>query len=122
MDARTEDQKQKISWTHALREIVVNCYKFHQREDLLPAFSEEDAAAAAEEEVEGHAPQGQQQEEDGDDDEEEEEDDEEGEDGDVGHDGRGDQRYRTGVAAIGWTFLASSSSSYVQRHIDGRKG
>ncbi|KOC64763.1 DNA-binding protein Ewg [Habropoda laboriosa] len=42
MDARSEDEKQKISWTHALRQIVVNCYKFHGREDLLPAFSEED--------------------------------------------------------------------------------
>ncbi|XP_032664611.1 DNA-binding protein Ewg isoform X8 [Odontomachus brunneus] len=42
MDARSEDDKQKISWTHALRQIVINCYKFHGREDLLPAFSEED--------------------------------------------------------------------------------
>lgn len=32
----------QISWTHALREIVINCYKFHGREDLLPAFTEED--------------------------------------------------------------------------------
>lgn len=32
----------QISWTHALRQIVINCYKFHGREDLLPAFSEED--------------------------------------------------------------------------------
>lgn len=41
----------QISWTHALRQIVINCYKYHGREDLLPAFSEEDekanAAAAA---------------------------------------------------------------------------
>ncbi|XP_018350062.1 PREDICTED: DNA-binding protein Ewg isoform X4 [Trachymyrmex septentrionalis] len=42
MDARTEDEKQKISWTHALRQIVINCYKYHGREDLLPAFSEDD--------------------------------------------------------------------------------
>ncbi|XP_026829301.1 DNA-binding protein P3A2 isoform X5 [Ooceraea biroi] len=42
MDARSEDEKQKISWTHALRQIVINCYKFHGREDLLPAFNEED--------------------------------------------------------------------------------
>lgn len=42
MDARSEDEKQKISWTHALRQIVINCYKFHGRDDLLPAFSEED--------------------------------------------------------------------------------
>ncbi|KDR22791.1 DNA-binding protein P3A2 [Zootermopsis nevadensis] len=56
MDARTEEEKQKcrnlqISWTHALRQIVINCYKYHGREDLLPAFNEEDekanAAAAA---------------------------------------------------------------------------
>lgn len=32
----------QISWTHALRQIVINCYKFHGREDLLPAFSEDD--------------------------------------------------------------------------------
>ncbi|XP_051160605.1 DNA-binding protein P3A2 isoform X2 [Leptopilina boulardi] len=42
MDARSEDEKQKISWTHALRQIVINCYKFHGREDLLPAFSDDD--------------------------------------------------------------------------------
>jgi len=33
---------QNASWTHALREIVVNCYKYHGREDLLPRFTEED--------------------------------------------------------------------------------
>lgn len=47
MDARSEDEKQKcrnaqVSWTHALRQIVINCYKFHGREDLLPAFQEDD--------------------------------------------------------------------------------
>lgn len=31
-----------MSWTHALRQIVINCYKYHGREDLLPAFTEED--------------------------------------------------------------------------------
>ncbi|KAI7692713.1 DNA-binding protein P3A2 [Sarcoptes scabiei] len=41
-DARNDEEKQKVSWTHALRQIVINCYKFHGREDLLPAFSEED--------------------------------------------------------------------------------
>lgn len=63
MDARTEEEKQKvifmkleylyllkiylkqIGWTHALRKIVINCYKFHGREDLLPAFCEEDEKA-----------------------------------------------------------------------------
>jgi hypothetical protein len=33
---------QQISWTHALREIVINCYKYHGRDDLLPKFSEEE--------------------------------------------------------------------------------
>ncbi|XP_053621494.1 DNA-binding protein P3A2 isoform X4 [Plodia interpunctella] len=42
MDARSEDEKQKMSWTHALRQIVINCYKYHGREDLLPAFTEDD--------------------------------------------------------------------------------
>jgi len=40
MDARNEEEKSKnISWTHALREIVLNCYKYHGREDLLPKFT-----------------------------------------------------------------------------------
>ncbi|KAK2721022.1 DNA-binding protein P3A2-like isoform X2 [Artemia franciscana] len=43
MDARLEDDKQKISWTHALRQIVINCYRYHGREDLLPAFNEEES-------------------------------------------------------------------------------
>ncbi|CAL4083358.1 unnamed protein product, partial [Meganyctiphanes norvegica] len=42
MDARTEDMKQKVSWTTALRQIVINCYKYHGRDDLLPAFNEEE--------------------------------------------------------------------------------
>ncbi|VVC24592.1 Hypothetical protein CINCED_3A017918 [Cinara cedri] len=42
MDARCEDEKQKISWTRALRQIVINCYKYHGREDLLPTFNEEE--------------------------------------------------------------------------------
>ncbi|XP_064486930.1 DNA-binding protein P3A2-like isoform X2 [Ornithodoros turicata] len=43
-DARSEDDKQKVqvSWTHALRQIVINCYRYHGREDLLPAFSEDE--------------------------------------------------------------------------------
>jgi len=41
-DVRTEEDKQRVSWTHALRQIVINCYKYHGREDLLPVFSEED--------------------------------------------------------------------------------
>ena len=42
-DCRSEDEKARISWTNALRQIVKNCYKFHGREDLLPAFTEGDA-------------------------------------------------------------------------------
>lgn len=45
-DARSEEDKQKVSWTHALRQIVVNCYRFHGREDLLPAFQDDEAAPA----------------------------------------------------------------------------
>ncbi|XP_074600353.1 DNA-binding protein P3A2-like isoform X3 [Brevipalpus obovatus] len=41
-DARSEEEKQKVSWTHALRQIVINCYKYHCREDLLPQFNEDD--------------------------------------------------------------------------------
>ena len=47
MDARENEDKQKVSWTHALRQIVINCYKYHGREDLLPVFNEDEAAAAA---------------------------------------------------------------------------
>lgn len=41
-DARSEDEKLKISWTHALRQIVSNCYEYHGRQDLLPTSSEDD--------------------------------------------------------------------------------
>ncbi|KAG1663086.1 DNA-binding protein P3A2 [Nymphon striatum] len=41
-DVRTEEEKQRVSWTHALRQIVINCYKHHGRDDLLPQFSEDD--------------------------------------------------------------------------------
>ncbi|XP_041350112.1 DNA-binding protein P3A2-like [Gigantopelta aegis] len=40
-DARSEEEKQKVSWTEALRTIVKNCYKNHGREELLHAFSDE---------------------------------------------------------------------------------
>ncbi|XP_077497246.1 nuclear respiratory factor 1-like isoform X6 [Amblyomma americanum] len=46
-DARSEEDKQKVSWTHALRQIVINCYRFHGREDLLPAFEEDDKEKVA---------------------------------------------------------------------------
>jgi len=42
MDARLDGIKQKISWTHALREIVTSCYRYHGREDLLPVFKEDE--------------------------------------------------------------------------------
>lgn len=41
-DARSEEDKLKISWTHALRQIVSNCYEYHGRQDLLPTSSDED--------------------------------------------------------------------------------
>ncbi|KAL4704415.1 hypothetical protein ACJJTC_000414 [Scirpophaga incertulas] len=56
MDARTEDEKQKMSWTHALRQIVINCYKYHGREDLLPAFTEEDEKGPPTTTMSGYAP------------------------------------------------------------------
>lgn len=31
----------QVSWTHALRTIVINCYKHHGRDDLLPEFIED---------------------------------------------------------------------------------
>lgn len=40
-DCRTEEEKARVSWTNALRQIVKNCYKYHGREDLLPAFHED---------------------------------------------------------------------------------
>lgn len=40
-DVRSEEDKNKVSWTHALRTIVKNCYKHHAREDLLPEFNED---------------------------------------------------------------------------------
>lgn len=41
-DARSEEDKLKISWTHALRQIVANCYEYHGRQDLLPTSSDDD--------------------------------------------------------------------------------
>ncbi|KAK3778203.1 hypothetical protein RRG08_060130 [Elysia crispata] len=40
-DARTEEEKKRVSWTEALRTIVKDCYKHHGRDDLLHVFSEE---------------------------------------------------------------------------------
>ncbi|KAK3101268.1 hypothetical protein FSP39_002256 [Pinctada imbricata] len=44
-DARTEQDKTRVSWTEALRTIVKNCYKHHAREDLLHVFNEESSNA-----------------------------------------------------------------------------
>lgn len=41
-DVRSEEQKKKVSWTHALRTIVQDCYKHHGRDDLLPEFRDTD--------------------------------------------------------------------------------
>lgn len=45
-DVRTEEQKKKVSWTHALRTIVCNCYRHHGRDDLLPDFHDHDPGIA----------------------------------------------------------------------------
>ncbi|XP_039264449.1 nuclear respiratory factor 1-like [Styela clava] len=42
-DVRTDDQKLKVSWTTALRQIVKNCYKYHGRDDLLQCFPSENS-------------------------------------------------------------------------------
>jgi len=47
IDERPESVKATVSWTHALRQIVKNCYFHHGREDLLPTFDES---------LEGHLP------------------------------------------------------------------
>lgn len=48
-DARDEAEKQRISWTTTLRQIVTNCYRYHGRDDLLPTFDENEEAAAKQE-------------------------------------------------------------------------
>nr|XP_013013657.1 nuclear respiratory factor 1 [Cavia porcellus] len=42
-----EEQKQRVSWTQALRTIVKNCYKQHGREDLLYAFEDQQTQTQA---------------------------------------------------------------------------
>lgn len=51
-DARDESEKQRISWTTTLRQIVTNCYKYHGRDDLLPSFDESEESAARQQELE----------------------------------------------------------------------
>ena len=36
----------QVSWTHALRTIVLDCYRHHGRDDLLPEFHETDQSQA----------------------------------------------------------------------------
>lgn len=50
-DARDEAEKQRISWTTTLRQIVTNCYQFHGRDDLLPTFDESEEAVKQEQEA-----------------------------------------------------------------------
>ena len=52
-DVRTCEEKQKLSWTNALRTVVHNCYQYHGREELLDAFS------TVNENMEQHPPQTQ---------------------------------------------------------------
>lgn len=40
-DCRNEEMKKQLSWTDALRRIVIACYVHHGRIDLLPEFSAE---------------------------------------------------------------------------------
>ncbi|CAM1309304.1 NRF1 (predicted) [Pycnogonum litorale] len=43
IDARTEEEKHRVPWTDALRQIVINCYQHHgRRDDLSPSFNEVD--------------------------------------------------------------------------------
>jgi len=37
-DVRDEETKKVNSWTHALRRVIFNCYRYHGREDLLPDY------------------------------------------------------------------------------------
>lgn len=40
IDPRSSEEKKQLSWTDALRQIIVNCYVHHGRLDLLPEFSQ----------------------------------------------------------------------------------
>lgn len=40
IDPRSPEEKKQLSWTDALRQIIVNCYVHHGRLDLLPEFSQ----------------------------------------------------------------------------------
>ncbi|XP_022222878.2 DNA-binding protein Ewg-like isoform X2 [Drosophila obscura] len=43
LDARSVEEKQSgISYSNVLRKIVISCYKYHGREDLLPSFDDLD--------------------------------------------------------------------------------
>ncbi|ESN90699.1 hypothetical protein HELRODRAFT_96655, partial [Helobdella robusta] len=40
-DVRSDEDKQKVSWTSALRQIVLSCYTYHDRLDLLPTYKDD---------------------------------------------------------------------------------
>lgn len=56
-DARTDEDKKRVSWTEALRTIVKNCYKHHGREDLLHVFHEDNQSSANQQTHVHHQPQ-----------------------------------------------------------------
>lgn len=39
-DVRDDETKRMVSWTAALRKVVLNCYHHHGREDLLPDYKD----------------------------------------------------------------------------------
>jgi nuclear respiratory factor 1 len=41
----------QVSWTLALREIVLNCYRYHGREDLLPQFNDDEETKETREKI-----------------------------------------------------------------------
>lgn len=43
-DMRTDEQKKQMSWTDVLRNIVLSCYNYHGRQDLLPSFKDDSAS------------------------------------------------------------------------------
>ena len=38
-DTRSEPQKKALSWTECLRKVIISCYTYHDRVDLLQAFN-----------------------------------------------------------------------------------
>ncbi|VDH98992.1 DNA-binding protein P3A2-like [Mytilus galloprovincialis] len=56
-DARTDEDKKRVSWTEALRTIVKNCYKHHGRDDLLHVFQDDNQSSANQTHHVHHQPQ-----------------------------------------------------------------